>query len=160
MTMKMRKIVDQILERALILLLALMLIQVLWQVFSRYILLVPSSFTDELSRFLLIWIGLLGAGYATGKRMHLTIDILPSRLEGKRRKNLDLLINGLVILFALTVMVIGGLRLVYVTLTLGQTSSALEIPLGYIYTVIPLSGFVIIFYSILNLLEQPEKKEI
>jgi TRAP-type C4-dicarboxylate transport system permease small subunit len=153
----MRKISDQIVEKTLILLLGLMLLQVVWQVFSRYILLVPSSFTDELSRFLLIWISLLGASYATGKRMHLTIDLLPNYLSGRKKKNLDLLIHFLVILFALFVMVIGGIRLVYITLTLGQTSSSLEIPLGYIYLIIPLSGILIIFYSILNLLEDPSK---
>lgn len=153
----MRKIADLIVEKTLILLLGLMLLQVVWQVFSRYVLLVPSSFTDELSRFLLIWIGLLGASWATGKRMHLTIDLLPNALSGRKKRNLDLVIHFLVILFAFFVMVIGGIRLVYITLTLGQTSSALEIPLGYIYFVIPFSGIMIIFYSILNLLEDSSK---
>ena len=153
----MRKIADKIVERILILLLGLMLLQVVWQVFSRYILLVPSSFTDELSRFLLIWIGLLGASYATGKKMHLTIDLLPNFLSGRKKKNLDLVIHSLVILFALFVMVIGGIRLVYISLALGQTSSALEIPLGIIYLVIPLSGIMIIFYSIMNLYENPSE---
>lgn len=151
----MRKIADLVIERTLILLLGLMLLQVLWQVFSRYILRVPSSFTDELSRFLLIWIGLLGASYATGKKMHLTIDLLPNSLKGRKKRLLNLIIHLLVMLFALMVMVIGGIRLVYVTLTLGQTSSALEIPLGYIYLIVPVSGIMIIFYSILNLVEEP-----
>lgn len=151
----MRKIADLVIERTLILLLGLMLLQVLWQVFSRYILRVPSSFTDELSRFLLIWIGLLGASYATGKKMHLTIDLLPNSLTGRKKKMLNLIIHMLVMLFAFLVMVIGGVRLVYITLTLGQTSSALEIPLGYIYMVVPISGIMIIFYSILNLVEEP-----
>jgi TRAP-type C4-dicarboxylate transport system permease small subunit len=116
---------------------------------------VPSSFTDELSRFLLIWIGLLGASYATGKKMHLTIDLLPNSLTGRKKKILNLIIHLLVMLFAFLVMVIGGIRLVYITLTLGQTSSALEIPLGYIYMIVPVSGIMIIFYSILNLVEEP-----
>ncbi len=153
----MRKLIDSILEKSLVVLMALMLIQVLWQVFSRYIIRIPSSFTDELSRFLLIWIGLLGASYATGKKMHLTIDLLPSMLKGKKKERLDLIINILVITFALFVMAIGGIRLVYITLTLGQTSSALEIPLGYIYSVIPLSGALIMFYSIMNIIDNPNK---
>lgn len=153
----MRNLIDSILEKTLIILLALMLIQVLWQVFSRYVIQVPSSFTDELSRYLLIWVGLLGASYATGKKMHLTIDILPSMLKGRKKKNLGMIISLLVMAFALFVMVIGGIRLVYITLTLGQTSSSLEIPLGYIYMVIPLSGIMIIVYSILNIIERPDK---
>lgn len=153
----MRKIADHIIEKTLIILLALMLLQVLWQVFSRYIIRVPSSFTDELSRFLLIWIGLLGASYATGKKLHLTIDLLPNHLTGRKKKILDFVIHCIVILFAFFVMVIGGIRLVYITLTLGQTSSALEIPLWFIYIIIPFSGIMIIFYSILNLLEEPVK---
>ena len=133
-----------------------MVLNVLWQVGSRFILRSPSSFTYELARFLLIWVSLLGASYVTGKKMHLAIDILPSKLEGKKQRNLNVLINVLVALFAFFGMVWGGINLVYITLTLNQTSAALNVPLGYVYLVVPLSGIIIIYYSIMNLFEKPE----
>ena len=44
-------------------------------------------------------------------------------------------------------MVIGGLRYVYLTFTLGQISPALQIPMGFVYLVIPLSGLLVIYYK-------------
>ena len=52
--------IDKILEWTLVVSMSLLVVDVLWQVFSRFILQNPSSFTEELARFLLIWVGLLG----------------------------------------------------------------------------------------------------
>ncbi|RMG68431.1 MAG: TRAP transporter small permease [Bacteroidetes bacterium] len=133
----------------------LMVVNVTWQVVSRYILGDSSSWTEELTRFLLIWVGLLGAAYAAGQRLHLAIDLLPRRLEGKSARRLDQVIQSCMALFALLAMVIGGSRLVYLTLTLKQTSAALGLPLWYVYLVLPLSGLLIIYYSLANMLERP-----
>ena len=127
---------------------SILVIDVLWQVASRYIMREPSSWTDELAGFLLIWVGLFGAAYATGKKDHLAIDLLPRKLNQKKRRYLDLFINTLIALFGLIIMVIGGIRLVLITFKLNQISSALEIPIGYVYLAIPLSGLFIMFYAI------------
>lgn len=157
--MMLRKKVDKILFWILVGLMAFMVLNVLWQVGSRYLLQSPSSFTDELSRYLLIWVGLLGASYVTGQKMHLAIDILPQKLEGKKQRNLNVFINIVVGLFAFFAMVWGGVNLVYITLKLKQTSASLGLPLGYVYSVIPLSGLLIIYYSIANLFEKREDPE-
>ncbi|RDV15327.1 TRAP transporter small permease [Pontibacter diazotrophicus] len=154
--MKFRQRLDSTLYWLLVILMGTMVLNVLWQVGSRFILRSPSSITDELARFLLIWVSLLGASYVTGRKMHLAIDILPSKLEGKKQRNLNVLINVLVAVFALFAMVWGGIKLVYITLTLNQTSASLNVPLGYVYLVVPLSGLIIIYYSIMNLTEKPE----
>ena len=54
---------------------------VVWQVFSRYVLNQPSTLTDELARFLMIWVGLLGAAYTVGAQRHLAIDLLAMTIE-------------------------------------------------------------------------------
>ena len=154
--MRIRTTIDRILYITLASLMGLMVLNVLWQVASRYVVNSPSSFTDELARYLLIWVGLLGAGYVTGKKLHLAIDLLPSRTTGKKAKNLAIFINTIVALFAMFVMVWGGLKLVYITLTLKQNSAALGLPLGFVYSVLPLSGILIIYYSIDNLIVPPE----
>ena len=64
---QVRNTIDLILARTLVFLMALMVINVLWQVASRFILGSPSSFTDELARYLMIWIGILGAAYVGQK---------------------------------------------------------------------------------------------
>ena len=148
----MRERIDKILGSIVAFLMGIMVLNVLWQVASRYLLGSPSIFTDELANYLLIWVGLLGAAYASGKKLHLAIDLLPNKLEGKSKQQLSLVITSLVVLFVVTVMVIGGGRLVYLTLLLEQLSPSLQIPLGYIYMVIPISGLFIIYYSISNYL--------
>jgi len=153
----MRKFLTELLEKILVILMGAMVLNVLWQVAARYLGL-QSGVTDELARFLLIWVGLLGAGYAVGKRYHLAIDLLERSLEGAKKQMLSQVINVFILLFALFVMVVGGVRLVYITLYLGQISPALQVPLGYIYTVLPLSGIIIIIYSVLNIVELKQAK--
>lgn len=146
--MKLRNIVDKILERAVVILMGALVLDVLWQVASRYLFQDPSSFTDELAGFLLIWVGLLGAAWAAWMKQHLAIDLLAQKLSPERRRYLEVFVNLLVMLFALAVMVVGGVWLVYTRFYLGQTSAAMQIPIGYVYLVVPLSGFLIMYYSI------------
>ena len=138
----------------LLVFLTLLELNVLWQVFTRYVLESPSSFTDEMARYLLIWVGLLGAAWASGKKMHLAINIFPSSLKVSNQRILAIFVNILIIGFALTTLVIGGGRLVYITSILGQKSAALHISLALVYSVLPLSGILIIFYSLSDIMEK------
>jgi len=146
-----KRIVDRILSPVLVGLMGLAVLNVLWQVLSRYVLGAPSSFTQELARFLLIWIGVLGAGYAVGTREHLALELIPEQLEGRAQTWLRIAIQGFIMLFAVAVMVVGGLRLVYIQLSLGQTSASLNVPLGYVYLVLPLTGALMAFYSLTHI---------
>ncbi len=154
-----RTILDRTLERVLIVLMVIMVLNVLWQVFTRYILGSPATFTEELARFILIWVGLLGAAYVVGKKMHLSIDYFTAKMTGKVKFWSELFIQVCICFFGLFGMVIGGIYLVYLTLLLEQTSAALEVPLGYVYIAIPVSGFLIMFYSATVLYEQATQKK-
>jgi len=138
--MQLRKTIDRILANFLVIIMAVMVLNVLWQVASRFILGSPSSFTDELARYLMIWVGILGAAYVSGRNMHVAIDVLPTRLSQPMQ---DLL-----------AMVIGGSRLVYITYVLGQNSPALQVPLAVVYMVIPVSGLLIIYYKLSDILKK------
>ena len=149
--MKLRSQIDSILEKILVIIMSFMVINVLWQVFSRYILANPSSFTDELARYLMIWLGVLGAAYVAGKGNHVAITYFSEKFSPKNYRKVRVFIHLTILVFALLGMLIGGSRLVYITLVLGQLSPALKIPLGLVYLVIPISGALIIFYKILDL---------
>jgi len=151
--------VDKVLEWALIVLMAANVLNVLWQVFTRFLLKNPSSFTEELARYLLIWIGLLGASYVAGRKMHLAIDVVVNRFTGRVRCLTEYFIEVLIFIFAFFVMVFGGVRLVIITLTLNQISAVLRIKLGYVYLVLPLSGLLLMFYSLLFLVEIYKKQK-
>ena len=150
--MALRKKIDKILANMLIIIMGVMVVNVLWQVFTRFIVGTPSSFTDELARYLMIWLGIIGAAYVSGRNMHVAIDVLPLRSSNKTQKKLKLIVYILIIVFAFFAMVIGGLRLVYITYTLDQYSPALQVPLAVVYFAIPLSGALIIYYKISDIL--------
>ena len=143
---------NRVLEVILIMLLGVMVINVSWQVFSRYVLANPSSFTDELARYLMIWLGVLGTAYVSGKRLHVAIDILHSQLSLSSQKTMQKVIFSIVILATFLIFIIGGSRLVYLSYLLGQKSAALQIPLYLVYVCVPLSGACIIFYKINDLI--------
>jgi len=148
--MNFRKKIDIIIEWLLAAIMSILVIDVLWQVFSRYVLASPSSFTDELAGFLLIWVGLLGAAYVAGKNEHLAIDLMLQKMKGAKKRRLQIIINTIVGIFALFVMVFGGVWLVYTRFYLGVKSAALALPLGYVYLIVPISGLLILYYAIDN----------
>ncbi len=150
---RLRNLIDNLLSRALVLIMTAMVLNVLWQVFSRYVLGTPSSFTDELARYLMIWLGVLGAAFVAGKNMHVAIDVLPSRASAPVRRRLRQAVCWVILLFCFFGLVVGGGRLVYVTYLLEQYSPALQVPLAYVYLVIPLSGLLVIYYKACDLID-------
>lgn len=143
----------------LMVIMAVMVINVTWQVFSRYVIQSPSSFTDELSRYLLVWLGMLGAAYVAGQGNHLAIDILPTKLTGEAKRKLLMVINVIIILFVIPVMIMGGANLVYITYILEQKSATLQLPLAYVYMMIPFSGLLVLFYQIADLTTLIKKQD-
>ena len=143
---------NRAIEWFLVVIFALLVIDVVWQVFSRYVVGQSSSFTEEFARFALIWLTVLGAAYINGqKEGHLAMDFLLSKLSSKKKTKSKKVIQILMALFALIIMVIGGGNLVYTTLSLGQISSALNVPLGAVYSIVPICGVIIIFFSAYNI---------
>jgi len=151
--MGFQKTLNKTLEIILVIFMPTLVIDVLWQVTSRYVLSSPSSYTDEIAGFLLIWVGLLGAAYVAGRKEHLAIDILLQRTRESRRRNLEMTIFICILVFAVTVMVVGGIWLVYTRFLLDVRSAGLQLPLGYVYLVLPVSGLLITYYSVCHIRE-------
>jgi TRAP-type C4-dicarboxylate transport system permease small subunit len=149
----------QRLDRALAVLLAALLativLAVTWQAVSRYVFASPSGWTEELARFLLVWIGTLGGALAYQRRLHLGIDLLPETLRRRRIEGgpgstatglagaVAIVIDGAVLVFALAVLVLGGGALVALTLELEQYSPALGLPMALVYLALPASGLLL-----------------
>jgi len=146
------RILDTTLQYFLILLMVAMVFSVSWQVVSRYVFSAPSSWTEEVARFLLIWIGVLGAAYAFRTGVHLGLDILPKKLTGRSAMLLKFFIALVVMIFSVTVLITGGGSLVALTWELKQYSAVLGLPIAYVYSVIPISGLLICFYAIAMLM--------
>jgi len=149
----MRKYLENILEWSVVILLVIMLFSVLWGVGTRYIFEDQSSWTDELARFMLIWVSIVGATYISGKNAHITIDLLPKSISQKNKLKLEIIASLIILLFVVAIFVIGGMRYVYISFHLGQRSAALELPMGYVYSILPICGIIIIYFKIKTISE-------
>lgn len=150
-------VIERALALSLSLLMASMVLTVLWQVATRLasqiagaqgwsLPLSPSQWTEELASFQLAWVALLGAAYALRRGEHMGYDSLFVAFGPVGRARTTHFVKACVIAFAL-VLVIGGAGLVWMTLELGQTTPALRWPMGWVYSVAPISGVLMIAFA-------------
>ena len=150
---------DKTLRFALAVLMSAMVASVVWQVLSRYLFVVPAAWTEELARFLLIWIGMLGAAYAYRQGSHLGVDLLANKLADIGKRRLHSVVHIVCLLFAASVLVVGGGSLVSMTWELKQYSAAMGLPIAYVYSVIPASGVLISLFAADSIARGPARRE-
>jgi TRAP-type C4-dicarboxylate transport system permease small subunit len=154
MLVTIKKVLNLFLETLLTVVMTVLVLDVVWQVLSRYVLTNPSSWTEELATYLMIWVGMLGASVALNRGSHLGIDYLVSKFSVTTRIKTECFVFVCIGLFSLVGMLIGGILLVSRTFELGQTSPAMRLPMGYVYLAVPISGFFLVIYSVELLLER------
>lgn len=150
---RIKQLIDALLKSMLVLLFFSLFACVIIQVFTRYVLNDPAVFTEEVSRYSMIWLSLLGAAYACGRIEHMAYTMFPDSLSGEKLHMHMRSIAVIVLLFASSVMCYGGAKLVLRALQYGQMTATMEWQMGYVYSCIPLSGALIVFYQILILLK-------
>ena len=146
-----RCILDKALFGLCVAIMVMLVVDVSWQVFSRYALGSPSTFTDEAARFLMVWMTFLGGAYMFGCNGHLCVPSIRDRLPPKIQGAVIVLTYVLIAVFAVAVMMYGSQRLI--TRTLSQPSPSLGIPMGWFYSILPISAFCIVIYMVLNLID-------
>src|SRR5690625_4364198 len=148
---RLMQVLDKALGYFLAFLMAAMVIDVSWQVITRFVLGEPSAYTEELARFLLIWIGILGAAYSFRKRAHLGLDLFVRKLEPPAHHRADVTANLCCLILSAVVFVYGAEKLLMLVLELVQTSAAVGDYLGYVYGVLAISGVMTCLYAIDNI---------
>lgn len=131
-----------------------LVLDVLWQVASRFVLRSPSSWTDELATLLIIWVAMLGASVAFIRNHHLGVDYFVGKLAPRARLITELIVQLLVAVFAAAVLLLGGIKLVALTLLMEQVSPALGIKMGHVYLALPISGAVILLAALETAMEK------
>ncbi|MGN1140822.1 MAG: TRAP transporter small permease [Oliverpabstia sp.] len=149
---KIRKVINKGVEYVSVFLIVVMVLLVLWQVIARYILNSPSSFSEALTRYLFVWLVLVTSTYAFGCREHMRIEVLLSSMSERIRKYVNIGIEIVTIIFSACIMTFGGS--VITRMQMVQTDSSLHIPMGVIYSIIPVCGVIIIFYCICNIMDE------
>lgn len=153
-----KNILDKITSYASVFIFIMMVLMVTYQVVARYIFSSPSSVTEILTRYLFVWLIIISATYMFGQREHINIAVLKDKLPGKAKTVVNIIIECVTIVFAGLIMVFGGFKITQMNFV--QYDSILHIPTGIIYSIIPICGVIIIFYSIYNIgLELKKKAE-
>lgn len=144
----MGKIIEILFEKILTTLLKIvglvLTLAIVVQIFSRFIMVNPFSWTEELSRFSFIWFCFLGSSYALKKKLHLGIDYFYHKLNTEGKRRLDIVINGLVLVFGL-ILFFFGFRMMGITSI--QRSPILRINMAFMYAVLPVTGFFFTLFS-------------
>ena len=128
-----------------------MVILTCWQVFTRYILKNPSTWSEELVGYLFAWMSLFGASLVTSERGHMNIPIFVDRLGNNGQKLLTCLGELIAFLFSAVILVYGGVQIT--SLAMGQMTSSLGVPIGVFYVVLPLCGVLNMIYTIMNMID-------
>lgn len=157
MLKSVKRFLDVGLEGITALVMGILVIDVVWQVITRFLLKSPSNWTEELATYLMIWVGLLGAAVALRRRAHLGIDYFTQKLDKRKQLFSEVFVLLSVIGFSVSVLLIGGIQLVTLTFQLGQTAPATGISLGYVYLSVPISGFFLTMYGIEFLIDALQK---
>lgn len=146
-----RKGIDTALSTASAIIFAAMVVIGTYQIVTRFIFNSPSTVSEELLTYSFTWMALLATAYVFGKRDHMRMGFMADNFSAGVRKVLSIIAEVLIMILAGAVMVYGGFILVQLTMT--QTTASLGIPMGVVYTILPISGVLIVIYSILNIID-------
>ena len=122
-----------------------------YQIVTRYFFNKPSTVSEELLTYSFTWMALLASAYVFGKRDHMRMGFLADQLTGAPRKYLEIGIDLLSFLLAAVVMVYGGIAINKVTMI--QKTASLQVPMAYIYVIVPVTGALIMIFSLMNAID-------
>ena len=145
-----KNIIDLVLKWVCIALLAVMTVLVVYQVFARQVLRAPAIVTEIASQYMFVWLVFLGGSYLFGLREHIAVTILKDKYPPIINMVVEILIHLALLVFSATVLINGGT--LYTINQMGTLDAALQIPFGIISSVLPISGYLIMFYSVYNML--------
>ncbi len=156
------KKIDEILDKGMRFLMAVAMFALVaggfWQIFTRWILGNPSTFTEEFMRYMLIWASMIGSAYCFYKDKHLSLDLFSSKAAGKAKVVLMIFTEVMILFFVGYVFIYGGGRM---AMNATNYSSVMRLPYRFLYSVLPVSGiFIVLGRALKYALMYTEAKEV
>lgn len=148
---KIKRFLTAMLEIICVIMFAFITIVGTYQIVSRYVFNSPSTVSEELLTYSFTWLALLAAALVFGKREHMRMGFFADKLSPKALKCVYVLSELLVILFAVLVMIYGGVSITLLTMT--QVTASLGLPMAAIYVIVPICGVFTVVYAIINIYE-------
>lgn len=144
---KVEKVLDTVMRFLMALAMLTLLVFGTWQIFTRWILGNPSTFTDELLRYVLIIAGFIGSAYCFYRDEHLALTLVTDKATGSFKIILDIFIEVCILFFVVYVFIYGGTKLAN---TATNVSSVMHIPMKTLYMIEPVCGVLIVLARILK----------
>ena len=145
------KKIEQVLDTVMRFLMAVAMFALLvfgtWQIFTRWVLGSPSTFTDELLRYILIISGMIGSAYCFYRDEHLALTLVTDIAKGPFKVALNVFIEACILFFVIYVFIYGGWKL---AMTATNYSSVMRIPMKVLYLIEPLCGILIVLARLLK----------
>lgn len=147
--MRVLKFLDAYLEESIVvIMLAGMTFLVGLQVVMRYVMQDSLSWSEEMARYLFIWLVNIGISYGVKKNRHISIDVLNTFLS--RKKAAILSITADFVFFIFSVMIVyNGYDVAQRIMRTGQASPAIELPMTFVYSALP-AGFLLVCIRLLQ----------
>ena len=154
---KLEKVLDTVMRFLMAIAMLTLLVFGTWQIFTRWILKNPSTFTDELLRYVLIIAGFIGSAYCFYRDEHLALTLITDKAKGPFKVILSVFIEACILFFVVYVFIFGGIKL---AATATNVSSVMHIPMKTLYMIEPICGVLIVLARILKYVQMfSEKKE-
>jgi TRAP-type C4-dicarboxylate transport system permease small subunit len=134
--MTIKKFLNNFEEYFVVWTMALMTILVFCQVVMRYVFASSLSWSEELARFIFMWLSWVGASYAVKERSHFRVELFVNFLKGRNRVRFELLILAVWFGFSVIMAWLGTQLMIFLIKT-GQISAAMEIPMSWVYASVP-----------------------
>lgn len=139
----------------MVLLMTGFILTVLWGVVSRVVFSAPATWTEEMARFMFIWMVFLGLSYSTLRGTHIRVTLVADKIfRGHARQILDLFIY-LITLGIFAWLLVTGIQ--YVGYCMDVNTPAMQLPRGWFVTILPVTGVLMVVrttYQIVLCVEQ------
>ena len=144
---KVEKVLDAVMRFLMAISMLTLVVFGTWQIFTRWVLQNPSTFTDELLRYVLIIAGMIGSAYCFYRDEHLALTLITDKAKRPFKVILEIFIELCILFFVIYVFIYGGIKL---SSTATNLSSVMRIPMKTLYLIEPICGVLIVLARILK----------
>jgi TRAP-type C4-dicarboxylate transport system permease small subunit len=143
--------VRRVVNGVVVVVFAAIVLVVFSQVVSRFVFNAPFSWSEELARYLQVWLILLTSAAVLRKGLHLAVDYAIHALPPPAKRFLRIVNLGFIVFFLVVVMVSGGML---IAATVSQKTPALQLPMWLVYLALPVGGFLMLLEATALLLKE------
>jgi len=136
---------DKFARVSVVILMLALTLTITFEVFFRYFLKMPLIGTEELARYIMIWLAFIGSSIALRQKAHIGMDFLLRYLPGQIKKIMIYITQSMILFFLVYLIWWGWIHAIHVRV---QVSPALRISMFWPFISIPIGGFLMFLQQI------------